>query len=222
MRVSDIAKAGSPDDVRAALAEREQQLRHSADRLLSRTELGAASRVLGGIARATARQLAILRSSFDHPIEVSASACRTVFELNVLCRYARLSDAYMDAVITWRASDETALLKGALRLSDGFTPQAEQVVRDRVTHIEQKLQQYGLNAAPPVSLFKMAEAACVEEEYKALYGFYSKYVHATGWLVCANDAERDCYEYRQIFLIQSQTYASDTHSRVIELLDRND
>lgn len=216
MRVSDIAKAGSYDDVRATFAEREQQLLHSAEQLWDRVDLGAACRILPGIARATARELTILRLSLDHPIEVLASACRMVFELNVLCRYALLNQSHMDAIATWRATDETSLLKGALHHFDSFAPQAEQVLCARIAEIEQKLQDYGLQAASPVSLFKMVEAVGVEEEYKALYGFYSKYVHASGWLVCATDGQRDCYEYRQVFIVQSQIYAFDTYSRISE------
>ena len=213
--------AVTPDEVRATLAEREQQLHHVANQLWPRIDLGNGCRIFPGIARATARQLSILRTSFDHPIEVSASACRLTFELNLLCRYALASNANLLAIVVWRAHDEIAMHKGVLRLSNGSTPQAEQCLNDRIRHIEQKLRQHNLTAAPHVSPFKMAEAVNAAEEYKTFYSFYSKYVHASAWLALTADSERDCYEYRQVFIIQSQIYALDIYNRTSELLNRN-
>ena len=108
-----------------------------------------------------------------------------------------------------------------LRLSKGTTPQAEKLIHDRIHHIEKTLHQHNLPAATHVPPFMMAEAVNAAEEYKRFYSFYSKYVHASAWLAIASDSERDCYEYRQIFIIQSQIYALDTQNRTSELLDRS-
>lgn len=78
-------------------------------------------------------------------------------------------------------------------------------------------------AKPTVeSSFKMAELAGVADEYKALYGFYSKFTHGTAWLVNAKDAERDGEGYRNIFFVRAQFYALDAYKRIEEFAYENE
>lgn len=48
------------------------------------------------IAETTAGQLDLLGQFFEEAIEITANVCRTVFEINVICRYCLSSTQHLD------------------------------------------------------------------------------------------------------------------------------
>lgn len=112
-RIKDVVIDGKPEDLFAALQKQIDLLECKAAEVWARTELGDVCRVFPGLLRCTARQLRILKGSGTLPIEVTAGACRTTFEVNFAPAWPWLSCL----------SDETSI--GAVRrrtiTADGFS-----------------------------------------------------------------------------------------------------
>ena len=214
-RVRDHVKFGTPKDVSAHLLDACSRFEHLADQIWGKTRLEEAARIFPNMLRCIVRQLRILDASEQIPIEAAAAACRTVFELNVR---TRLMTAHPDRIKEFwveRVFEEISLLEAFKRLSDPDTSgETLKPVDHRIQELRRYLSKWKLAKPATESLFKMAELAGVAEEYKALYGFYSKYTHGTAWLVNARDGERDGEGYRTILLVQTQLYAFDTYKRI--------
>lgn len=87
-------------------------------------------------------------------------------------------------------------------------------LNDRISELKNYINKYKLTKPTFKSTVQMAELAGVADEYRALYGFYSKYTHGTAWLVNSKDDERDGQGYRNIFLVMTQIYAYDAYKRI--------
>ncbi len=193
-------------------------LESDADQIEKMRELGDACLVLPGLLRCTARQLCILNASANLPIEVAAGACRTVFEVNIHTRLVTTSPDRMREVQSQAGYDEIELIEGFLRLEDKQTSESVSRLRKRKADIEEILKRHGLERPKDrktrINIRDDAKAAGMQEEYSALYKFYSKYVHGSSWLIYRPDSHRDIPEFRGAFLIKTQLYAADTWQRI--------
>ena len=68
-----------------------------------------------------------------------------------------------------------------------------------------------------VSLYQMAKEIGLKGEYDAMYGIYSKYVHASAWFVLRKRDHIDLPTYRMPMQLHTQLYAADTLKRLEEL-----
>lgn len=214
-RVRDYVTIGTTEDVSVHLAETRARFEALADSIWNKTHLQEAARVLPNVLNCIARQLRILESSMTLPIEVAASVCRTVFELNIRTRVMTANPSRIKEFWAERVFEEISLLEAFKRLSDSETPERSlQVVNERVDDLRRYAVKWALTKPTVESTFKLAELAGAAEEYKALYGFYSKYTHGTAWLVNSKESERDGEAYRTIFHVQTQLYAVDAYKRI--------
>jgi len=218
-RVRDVVQFVEPEQVSRKLDEACARFETLAAAIWYRTDLAEGARVFPNMLRCIARQLQVLGASATLPIEVAAFACRNVFELNLR---TRLMTKYPDQIKDFwaeRVFEEKSLCEAMKRLHAATYPGATaSLIDDRIEQIRTYAEKWKLTKPPVLSVIKLAEMVDSAEEYKTLYGFYSKYTHGTAWLVNARDAERDGAAYRDIFLIQTQIYAIDSYTRIDEFV----
>jgi len=215
-RLGDYIQEGNLADLSAALRKQIESLEEKASEIWKQTHLGDACRVFPALLRCTARQLLILDKCHDLPVEVAAGACRTTFETNIRVRLATTDPAYLMKFQLEFVGDEQSLINAFIKLADPSTNSPARATLDkRLQEIEAVLNRRGLvsvNRPPNVS--DNAKSAGVLSEYDSMYRFYSKYVHASGWLVLATDERRDSDDHRKILQVMTQVYAVDTLSRI--------
>lgn len=215
-RLRDEVKLVPLSELPKHLAKKVMEFEKRAGKLWEQLDLlQEGARVFPNILRAIARQLTILSKNTSLPIEVIAGACRTVFEINLRVRLMMLKPELIREFWIERVYEEVSILEAFKRLADVDTnPLVLRPIDDRLSEIRQYILKHRLRRPRVDSIFKQAEEAGCSDEYKALYGFYSKYTHGTSWLVNSKDVERDGEAYRNIFIVQTQLYAYDSLGRI--------
>ena len=218
-RLRDHTKIGTVSDVRANLDDLSGKLRGAGQVLLGRYDLGVGCRVYPEIGRSTAEQLQLLGRLLEDNIEVTANVCRTVFEINVAFRYCLSSTERLGAYADQAGTDEISIFKSIKKLANANTNPKDLALLDkRINQIRSVLQKYGRSLKPDrTSIFQMASEIGQKEEYEAMYGIYSKYVHASAWFVLRKRDHIDLPMYRMTMQLHAQLYAADTLSRLEEL-----
>lgn len=217
-RIQDHVRLVDDADVTTALQARRAQLEGAAkDLLQEKPTLGIAAVVLSNVLRCAAGQLHILELAWSLPLEVSAGACRTSFELYIRAKLLEGKPESIRDFYVERAYDEKALAAAFLRLTTEHTPRTDvHPFEERVAELDAYIASNKLSKPPTASMsqFKLAEAAGLEEEYKALYNFYSKYTHASSWLVNTKPEDRNGHGYRNVLQTMTQIYVAAVESAV--------
>lgn len=207
-KIRDHVVFGDSNELSKHISQRIGQFEAFANQLWNNTHLEEGARVFPNILHCVIRQLQILEASPKLPLEAAAGACRTVFEVYVRTKLMTERPQLIREFWVERAFEEISLLEAFKRLAHQETPASHlSVIDSRVSEIRAYISKWKLQKPSVESTFKLAESAGLSEEYKALYGFYSKYTHGSAWLVNAGDAERDGEGYRMIFTTQTQFYA---------------
>ena len=224
MEMRNLVAAGDNDGVAENLGRQQLRLLAVADKLGKMESLGIRARVVPNICSATARHLKITQLNRQNPIEVMAFACRMTFELNLELRYVMLSDGNLDDFAKRRATEEIDFLNAFCELADSAPqlPNGDRTtIQGRIGELNQLLEKWGdprpSGTGPQVRA--MAVATGVLNEYQRFYRFYSKYVHASSWLVNAPYETLDDEKFRIIFSLQTQLYAGDTCSQAEKLAE---
>ncbi len=208
------------EDLPKALTEAAESFEKRAEELWSKIELQEAARVFPNILRTIGRQLRILAGSIKLPIEVAAGACRTVFEINIRVRLITQDPKLIKEFWVERVFEEVSLLKSFKRLADcDADPSVLKPIDSRIEELTQYIQKWQLSKPTVDSIVKQAEMAGCVEEYKSLYGFYSKYTHGSAWLINSKEEERDGEGYRNILAVQTQLYAYDSLGRIDDFVE---
>jgi hypothetical protein len=128
----------------------------------------------------------------------------------------------MKEFLAERLFDELELIKAVKTLATGESTQAAAInnLDLRTRQLNDMASRYGIERPKGMSWRDRAKAASVEDEYLALYGFWSNYVHGTSWLINTAEEARDSWQYRTIFALKTQLYAGDTLSRVREYVEK--
>jgi hypothetical protein len=215
-RVRDYVKFGSPKDLSVHLKNKIAEFESEATRIWSLSYLDEACRVFPNVLRCIARQLRLLEGSSNLPVEAAAGACRIVFELNLRVRLMMQKPEFIRTFLAERLFEEISLLNAIRRLADKDTdPSHLKSIDSRIEEIQRYIAKHKVSKPEPQSTFHLAEATGLEEEYKSLYGFYSKYTHASSWLVNATfEGEGGDEGNRNIFQIQTQLYAFESLKRI--------
>jgi hypothetical protein len=219
MRLKDIAAFGTNEEVQARLEEIQAELYRFRDALWNRRELEVGCRVYPGIARSTAEQLELLKKHLEDPIEISASVCRTVFEINVVFRYCLSSNERLNAYADQAATDEISIYKSIKQLAEEDTdPNNLKLLDDHMNQIRAVMMKHGRDLKPErATTYQMAKEIGLGDEYDAMYGIYSKYVHASAWFVTRPRDHIDLPPFRLALLVNSQVYSLDTVARLSAL-----
>jgi hypothetical protein len=221
-KISDHVKIGSVEEMQKSLDNSLEDYESFAKVLWESHFLEEGARVFPNIIRCINRQLNILKASPDLPLEVAAGACRTVFEVYIRTKLITDQPKLIRDFFIERVFEEISILKSFKRLAHDETPSSViGVLESRIEEIGNYISKYQLKKPEVLSSFKLAEAAELEDEYKSLYGFYSKYTHGSAWLVHAKDDERDGDGYRIIFTTQTQLYAESTVQCIREYYYKN-
>jgi hypothetical protein len=222
MQLKDIIKNGGPEEFRDNLSFLIGRLRAIGEFLYKRTDLGSGCRVYPGIADATARQLELLQCFFEEPIEITANICRTIFEINVVFRYCLSLPQRLDDYMTQAATDEISIYKSIKELN--VTDPDPNILATLNTHIDQirkTVQKHGKTLKPDrPSFYEMAKEVGLNNEYSALYGTYSKYVHASAWLVLRKREHIDLPVFRFTMQVNAQLYAANTLKLLEDIRDK--
>lgn len=218
-RIGDHVRQGSWADLRKTLGDLETRLREIGDALFAREDLREGCRVYPAIAHSTADQIHLLATYAEERIEITAGVCRLVFEMNVLLRYCLSSPARLTAYADQAVTDEISMHKAIKRLThSGTNPSTIQAIDQRIAELRDLMSRHGRNLSPErCSTAQMAKEAGLQDDYDALYGLYSKYVHASAWFVLRPRGHTDTAEYRMLMQINTQVYANDTLHRLSEL-----
>lgn len=213
VQIVDEAAAGE------ALQARRSQLDAAAERLQQeKATLGIGAVVLSSMLRCAATQLQILEVGWSLPLEISAGACRTAFELYVRAKLVEKNPTALRDFYVERVFDEKSLGAAFLRLTGESTQAADlRPIHERISELDQYIARNGLVKPPTASLsqFKLAEEAGLSEEYKSLYNFYSKYTHASSWLVNTKPNDRNGHGYRSILQTMTQVYVGAVEDSVV-------
>ncbi|MGD9784454.1 MAG: DUF5677 domain-containing protein [Hyphomicrobiaceae bacterium] len=210
-RLREFVRKGSPAEVSARLVLLQGELEQLAAALWQRTDMGEAARVLPGLLRCSARQVDIVDRSGPLPVEVAAGACRTAFETNLRARIVTSDPGRMLQMSIERLSDEKSFLNSQLNLLQrGVTPEDLQPLRDRIAFLEDVQRRRDLADVKPPRVVDLAREAGRLDDHRTIYGLYSKYVHASGWLICTEPHNRDDPDIRNLFILETQVSAVDT------------
>jgi len=220
-KISDHVKIGSIEEMQKTLNNSLNEYELFAKVLWESHFLEEGARVFPNIIRCINRQLNILKVSPSLPLEVADGACRTVFEVYIRTKLITDQPELIRDFFIERVFEEISILKSFKRLAHEETPSSVIGVLDsRLKEIGDYISKYQLKKPQVLSSFKLAEAAELDDEYKTLYGFYSKYTHGSAWLVNAKDEERDGDGYRIIFTAQTQVYAESTVQHIREYYNK--
>jgi len=217
-KVKIVPLSELPMELKKAAAHFEKR----ANEIFLLSHLQEASRVFPNVLKAMARQINILSACASLPIEVVAGACRTVYEINIRIRLMTQNSELIKEFWIERVFDELSLLEAFKRLANVETSSA--VLRPidlRIWELSQYIQKWQLKKPASESVAKLAEKVGCLEEYKSLYGFYSKYTHGSAWLVNAKDSERDGEGFRNILIINAQLYAYDSLKRIDDYMEKH-
>lgn len=210
-RIKDHVVFGDSSNLSKHLTQRIDGFESLAKNLWNNKYLDEDARVFPNVIRCIIRQLQILEASPRLPLESAAGACRTTFEVYVRTKLMTERPQLISEFWVERIFEEISLLEAFKRLAHQETPASTiSLIDSRIKEIKAYISKWKLQKPSVESTFKQAESAGLSEEYKALYGFYSKYTHGSAWLVNARDAERDGDGYRIIFTTQTQLYAEAT------------
>jgi hypothetical protein len=84
-----------------------------------------------------------------------------------------------------------------------------------IEHIRETVQRHGKPLKPDrPSLFQMVREVGLQDEYEALSGLYSKYVHASAWFVLRKRDHIDLPPFRIAVQLHTQIYAADILARI--------
>jgi len=215
-RIGDHVRQGSWDDLRKTLGDLESQLRSAGDALFVREDLQEGCRVYPAIARATADQIRLLATHAEQPIEITAGICRLVFEMNVVLRYCLSSPENLVNYADQAVSDDISIHKAFKKLShSGTNPATIEAIDQRIAELRDLMARHNRNLSPDrFSTAQMAKEVGLRDDYEALYGLFSKYVHASAWFVLRPRAHTDTPDYRMSMQVNTQVYANDTLHRL--------
>ncbi|MFT5617211.1 MAG: hypothetical protein ACI85I_000427 [Arenicella sp.] len=143
-----------------------------------------------------------------------ALSTRNVFELNMIYRYTCLSDDNLKEWIGNKAKDEIEILEGILKLSENSNSDEERIIKERIDKINTTAQQQNLKVKKQLNTKSLAEKVGLVAEYNGLFKLYSKFIHPTSYLINSAPVDIESLQYKNIFLIQFQTYLYDLESRL--------
>jgi hypothetical protein len=155
-------------------------------------------------------------------VEVCALSVRNAFEINLIVRY--VSENRENAVhwMQVRIKEEADILRSGLKFGDGgeSDPRAAPI-RQRLEYLEEYLAVRGATTPKPLPRWAaLAERYRLDDEYRGLYGLYSKYVHPSAWTLVKPDNSWDPL-FTTIFVVHLQVYAYSTATRAADTLGIN-
>lgn len=219
MKLNDLVRMASKEEFQKNLARISHRLRFVGQHLGTRHDLGSGCKVFQAFGESTAAQLDILKELFDGPIEITAGVCRTIFEIYVTLLYCLSTATRLSDYASQAATDEISLYKSVKKLTNESTDEKHlQLIDGRINDIRDWISRNGLNLKPErASISSMAREVGLGAEYDTLYGIFSKYIHASAWLVLRPRSHTDLPSFRVPMQLHSQLYAGCILKKLEEL-----
>jgi len=221
-KLKDFVSIGSMEDMVSNFKNLGKNLSDIGSNIKSKNFSDLECRVYAQLADAASRQIILLAKHAEEPIEINANICRTIFEINILFRYCLSSVDRLNAFADQSGTDEISIYKGIRSLQNENTdPKYLEQLEKHIIQIRSILQKHNRNLYPErKSASQMAKDVGAEKEYEAFYGFYSKYVHASAWLIIRNREDIDLPLFRSIIYLQAQAYSWDILGRLNCFIER--
>lgn len=204
--IRDRLRHSDPDQVGEVLRARGDELMAFAeDEIggLTRTELSYALQPL--VSRLGKEINRLSSKPFD--VEEGARAVRSIFETSLIIRYVAASRENTVHWIATRVKEEGDILRASLTLEGADNNEALDPIRDRIEEVDQYLREKGMEKPKRLPRWSsLAESHGLKEDYRALYGVFSKYVHPSAWTLVKPDTSWDPL-FSELFLVYAQMYA---------------
>jgi hypothetical protein len=216
-RIRDFLQHVDAASIPVVLRRRGEEIVSFAERHLAVTPRTEQSFALQPLASRVGRELISLADA-PEDVEHAARAVRNVFETNLIVRYVCVSRENTVHWIQLRVKEEADILCASLILKGGESNPQTLPIRERIAELERYMQERGAAMPAPLPRWKtLAQRGGVEEDYRLLYGVFSKYIHPSAWTIVRPDTSWDRI-FANLFLVHAQIYTFDTVARAAETL----
>jgi hypothetical protein len=158
-----------------------------------------------------------------HDTENAARAVRNCLETNLIGRYVLASNDNVRNWLSLRAQEEIDVLSSLLRVlaRDSHSAEHEQL-EGRIRDLQTLLAKHDMPKAVRLPRWRhLAIEYHLQDDYDALYGLFSKYVHPSAWLIVKPD-DGWATTFTKTFVIHAQLYAADLTMRALAALGLDD
>jgi len=215
-RLRDIVKFGDLSEVSSTIESTISLINQYMEFIQTSSERTEKSVLLYNILNKVNRYLYSLISSLGGPTEQIGLVTRSLFELNVITRYVLISEENLIRFVAEGAFDKIQILEGLLELRETSSKENVKIIEEEITRLRTIVKDSNLILKKPESIIIRARMAGLEQEYKALYKLFSKYIHPSSYTINAGYKEIHGSGIRNIFLIHAQLYAGDTFRLIKE------
>lgn len=221
-RLRDVIAEIPPHALGKTLAARGAYLRS-----VSMTEMEKADRTelrvaLQGLVDRAGLELERLGMGWED-VESGARAVRNCFELSLIVQYLLESPENVKNWLSLRTHEEIDIFESMLRV---FGEDSDPVAREKVQAWVRALQAHNAKHQMPKATrlprwSELAKRYGLRDEYDALYGLYSKYIHPCAWLTIKPNHEW-ASTFTNTFAIYAQMYAVDVARRSLRAVKLDD
>ena len=209
MKIKDITRFGSLEEVRESFSKMQEELRICALKLPIAMYNDYTGHGLKNLVNTSSTLIERQIKFIEEPIEISAWIARNLFECYLMASYITSNPEKAKEFFVQKATDELEIYEGLLSLNKiNNTKTDEAPIRQRMEKIRTVIKKHDLIEGSYWTVGMLAKQTGNREEYDAFFKLYSKYVHPTSWLINGQRNEYDSPTYRNIFWLQSQYYAS--------------
>jgi len=209
MNFGDKAILGSTDNVNIKLRGIISVLNEEVSKLLHKQRNDYPLFALKALGSYTGVLFDRLISHRDFPIEYNAISARNLFECYLLIAYIIKDPSKAKDFLSQKAYEELEINEGFLSLKTANTSEASiKQIHDRMDYIKELMKNHGLTPSKSWNVRYLAEQTNNKLEYVAFFKLYSKYIHASSWIVNSHNDEYDNPVFKNIFILQGQHYAS--------------
>lgn len=149
-------------------------------------------------------QFAVRLSLSPFDVENAARAVRNCLESCIVTRYVLLDQRHLSNWLSLRYQEELDILESLLEVyGKNARPEQLDAVNSRIQQITSVWQKH--NRSKPKRLHNwrvLAERTDMADDYAAMYGLYSKYIHPSAWLLVKHDSGWSS-NFCQIFVVYS-------------------
>jgi hypothetical protein len=208
MKMKEMVTIRTDFDVKKNIDDIVRLIIEEAQKISPKDKADVVAEILKRTSLYAALQLRIIIEVYDLPIECIAWISRNLFEMNLIMEYSIQYPEKAKEFALQKGSDEKDILEGLLMLNVSNSEINVTSISYRISHLDSILSKHRKNNLKHFTVKEMAFRVGMEEDYKAFFKFYSKYVHPTAWLIFATEEEKANVDYNNIFLIQAQYYSS--------------
>lgn len=212
-RLEKLIRRISPDQLPGQLRNRGNALRGIAAGQIAdaqRTELRVALQAL--VDRAGRELVGLAEDPAD--AENGARAVRNSLEANLIGRYCIAAEENLANWLTLRVQEEIDILQSLLTIqASGEAAQAADKIRGRILELQAHCERLERRPARRLPKWRrLAQDHGLANDYDALYGLFSKYVHPSAWSILKPD-QGWARTFSDTFVIYTQLYAVDLAAR---------